>query len=204
MRIINVMTFVACGLLSGCALNLSAPQQTGNLSHQDPLWQKHVQKLEQIQQYETLGQIGVISPQGRFSTSFQWQYAPKNYHLHLSGFLNMASMDLQKTAKGLTLIDDKGRKHQNEDAEFLLMQVLGTRLTLEELAQWLKGLPAKKATYQVSEQHLLRQFIYPTQGETWTVTYLSYHHNLAIPMPKDVLIQGKYRTLKIRIKEWQW
>lgn len=182
-------------VLVGC----SSQPPSSSLSKNDPQWQQHLAKISKEEPYQAEGQIGVITKDQRFSSSFHWDYQhPQSFYLHLSAFLNVASMDLQMTPQGLRLTDDKGQNHYGEEAEFLLHQVIGDKLSLTDLAQWLKGVPPQ-GDYVVGANHLLQSFRY--QG--WFVEYLTYHQD-SLPMPKDIRLTKGNTQLKLRIRGWQW
>ncbi|MDG6896999.1 hypothetical protein A6A19_03035 [Actinobacillus delphinicola] len=193
-------------LLSSCSMNFTAPADNGiNLSHHDKDWQSHLHQIEKMGAYQASGQIGILTPKNRYSSAFQWHYQnPLDSQLHLSAFLNMASIDVMMTKEGLVIIDDKGVKHTHQEAENLLYRLMGAPISLAQLAQWLKGIPPQHTSYKVGENHLLKQFTYPTLNGAWKVDYLTYHQDIAVPMPEDILLTNGTTRLKIRIKQWQW
>lgn len=192
--------------VTSCSINFQAPIDDNiTLPHSDKGWRSHLQGLQNIHSYQANGQFGIITAQDRYSSAFQWHYqSPTDSELHLSAFLNMASVKVMMTTNGLIIIDDQGKKHTHQQAQNLLDQLVGTPISLTELAQWLKGVPPQNASYKVGSNHLLKQFTYPSLNGTWKVNYLSYHQDLAIPMPKDILLINGNHQLKIRITQWQW
>ncbi|OOF58267.1 lipoprotein insertase outer membrane protein LolB [Rodentibacter myodis] len=189
-------------VLTACTLDAERPTNVQYLEKNDTVWQQHLQKIEQIQQYRTKGQIGYISPKERFSSRFEWQYQhSKSYTLKLYSLISQSTLLIEMHPQGMTISDNNGNRQSARNAKLLLQEMIGMDVPLEHLAYWLKGQPVG-SDYKVGLNHFLGAFNYSLDGSIWTADYLSYHEENA--MPENILLKNKTtsQTLKIRIDEW--
>ncbi|WP_439287958.1 lipoprotein insertase outer membrane protein LolB [Lonepinella sp. BR2904] len=193
-------------LFTGCSsLDISEQRPTDikTISKNDSTWQQHLSQLKQIQNYQAQGQLGYISEKERFSSRFEWQYTnAKNYTLKLYSTISASSLTLQMHNVGMTISDNKGHQRSEQDAKYLVREIVGMDVPLEQLATWLKGQPDEKADYQVGENHYLSSFNYAVDGILWTADYLVYHQDRIPALPKDILLKNSTQTLKIRVDNW--
>ncbi len=198
--------WLAVILLAGC---VSQPKSTP--SQTNPKWQAHEQQLLAMTNYQAAGQLGVITPQQRFSSQFTWRYKNAgNYDLRLSALLNTANVTLTKTPAGMRLVDGKNTRWVDENA--LLSDTLKLPLTWQTLALWLKGVPTT-SHYQLKNiqgQPLLNEFTYQAGTQRWLVRYLSYQKatfgEKLLWLPENILLErqdSQKQKLKIHLSRWQ-
>ncbi|QIW16417.1 lipoprotein localization factor LolB [Pasteurellaceae bacterium RH1A] len=197
-------------ILAGCQSildeNTQVSQPQVQIPHNDPQWQNHLKQLEQIKRYSARGQFGYISkePKERFSSNFDWSYQSANqFGLEFTSNLSSKSLKLQRTARGLTVSDNKGNSRTEADINSLMEEIVGLAFPIDQFGDWLKGLPKNNDQYIVNEQRQLAQFTYPINGQLWQATYVEYHAGQPA-LPKLIQLENGNQTLKIRVDEWKY
>lgn len=208
-KLIKPFSLAALFALAGCQSVLDAPteiqQPTVQIAHNDPQWQAHLAKLQQINSYKATGQFGYISPEERFSSHFNWQYqTPTNFGLELSSNLSSKSMKLHRNARGLTVSDSEGNSRSDRDIDSLMQELIGVSFPIDQFAYWVKGLPENNGNYVVNEKRQLSQFSYPINGTVWKASYVEYHEDRTPNLPKLIVLENGSQTLKIRIDNWTY
>lgn len=207
--ITKILSLSALFLLAGCQSVLNAPTEiekpTVEIPHNDPQWQQHLSQLQKINAYDAKGQFGYISHEERFSSYFDWQYkTPTNFSLTMSSNLSSKSLKFQRTHRGITVSDEKGRSRTESDVNGLMEEFIGVSFPIDQFAYWLKGQPEKNGNYIVNEKRQLAQFDYPINGSVWKVTFVEYHEDRTPNLPKLISLVNGNQTLKIRIDSWNY
>lgn len=203
----RLLSLSAALVLTACNSILDAPtmmeKPVVHIPHTDPQWQQHLAALAKIQGYKATGQFGYISPEERFSSHFNWQYAsPTRFDLELSSNLSTKSMKLQRTQYGLTVSDSEGHSRSDRDMDALMQEIIGVSFPIDQFAYWVKGQPEKEGNYVVNEKRQLSQFSYPINGTVWKANYVEYHENRVPNLPKLIILENGTQTLKIRVEKW--
>ncbi|MDD0824593.1 lipoprotein insertase outer membrane protein LolB [Mannheimia sp. AT1] len=205
----QLLSLSALLVLTGCNSILNAPTEVEKpkveIPHTDLQWQQHLAELSKIQAYKARGQFGYISPEERFSSHFNWQYAtPTSFGLELSSNLSTKSMRLQRTQRGLTVSDSEGNSRSDRDVDALMQEIIGVSFPIDQFAYWVKGQPEKEGNYIVNEKRQLSQFSYPINGVVWKASYVEYHEDRVPNLPKLIVLENGTQTLKIRIERWDY
>ena len=206
-KLINFLLLSMVTAITACQSIYNAPTQaekpTIEISHNDPQWQQHLAKLNQIQTYQAKGVFGYISPEERFSSHFDWQYkTPTAFGLTLSSNLSSKSLKLQRSPMGMTVSDDKGRTRTTQDIDGLMEEIIGISFPIDQFAYWVKGQPERHSHYIINEKRQLAQFDYMVNGSNWRVNFVEYHEDRQPNLPKLIVLEHGKQTLKIRIDEW--
>ncbi|MGF1784483.1 lipoprotein insertase outer membrane protein LolB [Photobacterium swingsii] len=179
--------------LAGCAQQASI---------QSTNWQTHKYALEQLSQYQAKGKLGYKGPDLRFGANLIWKTAPQKDHLLLTNFLGSTLLKLDATESGATLIDNNGRRHQGSNAAVLVQQLTGINLPIEQMRDWLIGLPTAADSYQLNEQNLVSYLAKTMGSQTWEMTFDEYDYTTQPILPKKMqLTQGDQRITLI-IHSW--
>ncbi len=87
---------------------------------------QHQQAVNAINHYAAEGQLGYISKEERFSSSFQWQYlGEQHYRLYFSSLLSRSTLTIEKTANNTVIFDNKGNYYADKDIHQLLQDIIG-------------------------------------------------------------------------------
>lgn len=181
-------------LLAGCANQEAlAPQST---------WAEHQAQLEQLTQYQARGNFGYISPEQRFSTGIFWAKSPEQSQLQLTSLFGTTVLKLEMTPQGAQLTDDKGQTYTGKNAAELVQRLTGLQLPIEQMQDWLIGLPTGADHYTLNTENQVNSLTKVINGKTWTLQYLQYDDSLQPPLPTLLrLTQGDIK-INLQINHW--
>ena len=166
------------------ALTLSACQSIQTQPHMS---QPSVQELNQ---FNLQGKIGVKTPQQSGSAFFTWQQNQEQFDIELSGILGVGKTQIKGQPGQVTLNSAKTGFVTAESPEDLLEQATGWRTPITNLVHWVQAKPASlKAQLQKDEQQRIQQII----EDGWTVN-LSY--NTTATLPNKLILQQQLETGK--------
>ncbi|MEH0876020.1 lipoprotein insertase outer membrane protein LolB [Pectobacterium cacticida] len=187
-------------LLAACSVH--QPPQTGK-SPASPEWQQHQQKVQQLSQYQARGAFAYFSERKRVSANFFWQDTPpQRYRLLLTNPLGSTELELQAQPDGVQITDNQGKRYVGKDAEYMIQQLTGMAIPLNNLRQWILGIPGDATEFTLDDRYLLNTISYHQGKQRWHVTYQSYDMALSPPLPTSLeLVQGEQR-IKLKMNNW--
>ncbi|ACS85647.1 lipoprotein insertase outer membrane protein LolB [Musicola paradisiaca] len=190
---------LASVLLTACSL--MQPTQPGK-APTSPEWREHAQKVQNLSQYQTRGSFAYISDRKKLYARFFWQQSsPQRYRLLLTSPLGSTELELQSQPDNVQLIDGKGKRYVGKDAQYMVQQLTGMAIPLDNLRQWMLGLPGDAQRYELDQHALLRSASYRQGDQDWSVSYQSYTEG-ALPLPQSLeLSQGEQR-IKLKMDNW--
>jgi outer membrane lipoprotein LolB len=133
--------------------------------------------------FDLQGRIAVRYRDESFSANLAWRHARGGDEMMISSPLGQGIARLQREGGEFTLTTAEPREYRSDDGESLTEMVLGFRVPLEGLAQWVRGLPAP---------------ILESRG--WKVEYLEYD---AERRPKRLRVTYPGVELRLAISEWR-
>ncbi|PWC12728.1 lipoprotein localization factor LolB [Brenneria roseae subsp. americana] len=187
-------------LLTACSLN----QPTGpGKSPTSPEWQQHQQKVQQLSQYQTRGSFAYLSDSKKLYARFFWQESSaQRYRLLLTNPLGSTELELRTQPGSVQITDNQGKRYEGKDAEYMVQQLTGMAIPLNNLRQWIIGLPGDATDFTLDDQFLLNKLTYRQGNQSWTVNYQSYNRKITPPLPESLeLVQGEQR-IKLKMDNW--
>lgn len=187
-------------LLTACTLTKpSGPSATPD----SPAWMQHKQQVQQLSQYQTRGAFAYLSDSKKVSANFFWQESStQRYRLLLTNPFGGTELELRAQPEGIQITNNQGKRYTGKDAESMLQQLTGMRIPLNNLRQWLIGLPGDAQQFTLDDNARLSTATLQQDGLTWVVTYQGYDTEVTPPMPKALeLTQGEQR-IKLRMNNW--
>ncbi|MFG0606485.1 lipoprotein insertase outer membrane protein LolB [Vibrio mimicus] len=185
-------------LLAGCA---TTPPQPINVQ-----WQSHQLVLQQIQAYQLTGKLGYIAPNQRQSFNFQWQKSPQQLSLRLSNFLGQTVLNLQVDEQGAQVDTYDDQIYRDQDAQSLIHNLTGLDIPVEQLEDWILGLPTQASHYELNEQNTLASLTKLASTAEWQVEYQRYQaiewQNQLIPLPDKLKLQQNKTSIQLVISQW--
>lgn len=180
-------------LLSGCASQ--APVSP-------PLdWESHQASLLQLSQYQAKGRLGYRGTQ-RFGANLLWRTVPQADHLLLTNFLGKTLLKLDATPVSATLISHDGKTYQGTNASRLIQQLTDINLPVEQMRDWLIGLPTAADTYQLNSENRVAYLAKQIDQQLWQLDYNEYDNSVTPALPtRMILSQGDVRITLV-INEW--
>ena len=178
-------------MLSGCT---NAPESITSVE-----WQTHKQRLETITHFRAIGKLGYVDPEQRQSLNFFWKHSPSMQQLRLTTLLGQTALSMTITPQGSTIETYDDQFLAGSDASQLIHRLSGLRIPVNNLSDWLLGLPTDADSFQLSSTNTL-QLIEKQSGESnWNITYQRYSdiewYEQTLPLPSKL----KLNTLEVKI-----
>ena len=164
------------------------------------LHQQHLASLSRIQQFELKGRLGVQADGKGYSASLVWQHNADHDDIRIYSPLGGQLARIQKTADGIRLEDAQGQVSVGKDAESLTQALLGWRLPLSGLADWVLGRPlnAGMATLTWDEAgHTLS-----LNEADWAIVYQQYQASQPAFLPHKLSLKNERVQLKLIVEKW--
>ncbi|ATO33200.1 lipoprotein localization protein LolB [Dickeya dianthicola] len=190
---------LASVLLTACTL--TQPTLPGK-KPTSPEWREHEQKVQNLTHYQTRGSFAYISDRKKLYARFFWQqFSPQRYRLLLTSPLGSTELELQAGADSVQITDGQGKRYVGKDAQYMVQQLTGMAIPLDNLRQWMLGLPGDAQDFALDERALLRSVNYQQGDRHWSVSYQSYTND-PLPLPQSLeLTQGEQR-IKLKMDNW--
>ncbi|QOL14687.1 lipoprotein insertase outer membrane protein LolB [Dickeya dianthicola] len=190
---------LASVLLTACTL--TQPTLPGK-KPTSPEWREHEQKVQNLTHYQTRGSFAYISDRKKLYARFFWQqFSPQRYRLLLTSPLGSTELELQAGAGSVQITDGQGKRYVGKDAQYMVQQLTGMAIPLDNLRQWMLGLPGDAQDFALDERALLRSVNYQQGNQHWSVSYQSYTND-PLPLPQSLeLTQGEQR-IKLKMDNW--
>ncbi|MBK0000548.1 lipoprotein localization protein LolB [Erwinia sp. S43] len=192
---------LASVLLAACSI--TPEPQTPGQSPTSPQWRDHQQAVEKITQYQTRGAFAFLSDQQKVYARFNWQQtAPDRYRLLLTNPLGSTELQLDQQGQVAQIVDNKGKRYVSRDAAQMISQLTGMTIPLDNLRQWILGLPGDATDYSLDDQYRLRELNYSQDGKTWHVTYQGYDSKQNPTLPSNLELQEGSQRIKLKMDSW--
>jgi outer membrane lipoprotein LolB len=134
-------------------------------------------------EFDLAGRIAARYRDESFSGNLAWRHAESADELLISTALGQGVARIVREGNAVTLTTAEPREYKATDVEALTEQVLGFRVPLEGLAQWVRGLPAPAL-----------------ESRGWKVEYLERD---AQSRPKRLRVTYPGIELRLAISEWK-
>lgn len=192
-----LVSFAVLPCLTGC-VSLKLGPDTANFSKQPPSARQT--QLTKIQTWNIDGAFSFKS-QGKVNlANYSWQQrSPTDYLITLDSALHLYRVTVQGTAHQVKLVESEQHVMTARTPEALLEKRLHTRLPIQALRFWIRGLPAP-GHYQADYDrwgHLDQ-----LQQAGWQVQFDHYARVGSVDLPQRLSIQGPGQQIKLVIKSW--
>lgn len=148
--------------------------------------------------FELAGRIAVRYREEASSGNIAWRHGGSGDEVLITNPLGQGVARVVRTADGVVLYGPDGREHRAADAETLTEQVLGFRLPLEGLADWVRARPGPGA-YEVRRDAGGR--LAELQQSGWKIEYLEWGEDARRPARLKLTYPGV--ELRLAIAEWK-
>lgn len=179
-------------LLAACARQALPPQ------YDQATWQAQRQKLEQLTHWSLTGRLAIITADSKGSARLFWEQQGEDYRLNLSNMLGNRIMEMHKQGNRVEIIDDKGVRHDSNDPGLLIYRLTGWQLPVEQLPDWIKGLPGR-GDFSLGADGRLEE----VRDSDWTLHYLSFLPQQGWLLPERIQLAGPATQLKLAINQWR-
>ncbi|PKH26432.1 lipoprotein localization factor LolB [Enterobacterales bacterium CwR94] len=187
-------------VLAACSIH--QPTAPGK-SPDSPQWQAHQQEVSKITQFQTRGAFAYLSDKQKVYARFNWQQtAPDRYRLLLTNPLGSTELQLDAQGNVVQLVDNKGKRYTSNDAEKMISQLTGMDIPLQNLRQWMLGLPGDATDYQLDSQYRLTHVNYRRDDQQWQVSYQGYDQKQQPALPANLELKQGDQRIKLKMDSW--
>ncbi|TAK79297.1 MAG: outer membrane lipoprotein LolB [Gammaproteobacteria bacterium] len=163
-------------------------------------WQNRQLALNQLQQWQLNGKVGIQTAQNAGSANLSWiEDKQHHYTLSLTGPLGTGGLKLTGQPGLVILETSDGKRYTAQTPEQLIES--GWDLPLTPLYYWIRGIPVPDVPShrQFDTDHRLNTL---TQYQA-QIQYLSYTHVGQVELPNKIFITSPRVKIKIIIYEWK-
>ena len=132
-----------------------------------------------------------------FTGNLAWQHAKSTDELLITSSLGAGVARIVRTPEGVVLTTAEPKEYRASDPEALTEEVLGFRLPLAGLADWVRGRPSEGAPSSVERS--LDGRLAKLRQRGWEVEYLEYRDKL----PSRLRLTYPGIELRLAIGEWK-
>ena len=179
-------------LLAGC---VSQPEHTRTN------WDTHQQALSQLSSYQAKGKMGYKGDQ-RFGANLLWETTSSHDHLLLTNFLGSTLLRLDARPGQVTLVNNEGKTFRGTDATQLVGELTGLRLPIDQMRDWLIGLPTAADTFQLNADGRLSYLAKDINGKLWQLDYNEYDYTTTPALPKRMVLSSVGVSITLVIHNW--
>jgi len=134
-------------------------------------------------EFDLAGRIAARYRDESFNGNLSWRHAQGADEMLISTSLGQGVARIVRSREGVTLTTAEPREYKAADAEVLTEQVLGFRVPIDGLAQWVRGLPAPEL-----------------EARGWKVEYQDQD---PAGRPKRLRVTYPGLELRLAISEWK-
>jgi outer membrane lipoprotein LolB len=148
-------------------------------------------------EFELAGRIAVRYRDESSSGNIAWRHGVSEDEVLITTPLGQGVARIVRIGDAVTLTDAEGRDHRASDAEALTEQVLGFRLPLAGLAEWVRARPGPGPS-EVRKDESGR--IVELEQSGWKIEYQDWQEDRRLP----TRMRLQYPGLELRIAISQW
>jgi outer membrane lipoprotein LolB len=150
--------------------------------------------------FDLSGRIAVTYRDDAGSGNIAWRHGARADEMLLTTPFGQGIARLARVDSEITLTTQDGREFRSADAEELTGQVLGFRLPIVGLADWVRGRAASKpAPGPTAERRDAKGRLVELEQSGWKIRYLEY----ADALPSRLTLTYPGLELRIAISEWK-
>lgn len=154
-------------------------------------------KAPQDVEFDLSGRLAARYRDEAFTGNLAWRHAPEFDEMLLTSSLGAGVARIVRQGKEVVLSTAEPKEYRGSDPETLTEEVLGFRVPVAGLAQWVRGRPADKAAAKVEygEDGLLRSL----EEAGWKIEYQEYKDKL----PSRMRLEYPGIELRLAISQWK-
>jgi len=189
--------------LSACVSQHSS-QQGPSTSPDSAQWKQHQEQVSHITHFETRGAFAYLSDKQKVYARFNWQQQARDrYRLLLTSPIGSTELQLDQQGNTVQLVDNKGQRYISHDAQTMITKLTGMEIPLDNLRQWMLGLPGTADQFSLNDRYQLQSADYRQEGVNWHVTINSYNNEVSPALPASVELTAEGQRIKLRMDSWK-
>lgn len=196
---------LALTLLSGCTSIQLAPLPEGMTDQPPADWARRSQALASFDHWLLQGKLAVKQPSDSGTAVInRWQQQQEQYDLSLSSsFLGLGTTRLQGVPGFIELTLANGDSYRSSEPEQLVKAATGWSLPVDNLAWWIRGLPAPDGNFRLLFDQNRQLAILEQNG--WEIRYDRWQTFVdELPaLPARITALKEDKRVRVVITEWQ-
>lgn len=191
-------------MLAGCSMPTPSPQTI--LENTDyAAVTEHQQRLDSIFRWRLSARLAIVQKandeRDGLYLNWDWQRQPDQHqNLRFSHPLKGQLASLTITPQGAQLNAD-GEQYQDRSAERLLHRVLGLKLPVNALSQWVLGkvTPSLQQRAFIAGGRIAKADVHTAAGQLWSLQWF-YGEQL---LPQQIHLESNQLRIKLQLNNWQ-
>ncbi|GAA3613592.1 lipoprotein insertase outer membrane protein LolB [Gibbsiella greigii] len=201
-RKVNLLRLIPLASLVLAACTTTKPSGPAT-SPTSPQWRAHEQAVQQISQYQTRGAFAYLSDEKRqYARFFLQQFSPERYRLLLTTPVGSSVLELNVQQNVVQLTDSNGKRYVGDNAEEMIRKLSGMTIPLDNLRQWMLGLPGDATDFTLDSQYRLSKLTYRQGDQSWIVDYQDYNTEVQPSLPGRLELQQGNQRIKLKMDNW--
>ncbi|WP_124552105.1 lipoprotein insertase outer membrane protein LolB [Methylophilus methylotrophus] len=187
-------------ILASCA-SLPAPTTQTTASKAS---QQRTQRLQEVKDFSLEAKMAVQYAGKGYTARMEWQHQAQEDTMRIFSPLGQQVALIHRTPHAVTLTDQNGKEHEAADVASLTERLLGWRLPLAGLSQWILGIPHPASPFEAN--YLENGTPASLVQDQWQINYGDYQQtalNGALEqLPYTTRLQQQDVRLKLVIQHW--
>jgi len=187
-------------IMAGCSTLPAPPTQTTASSAA----QQRTQRLQANQPFALEAKLAVQYAGKGYTARLEWQHDVQEDTMRIFSPLGQQVALIHRNQQAVTLTDQSGKQHTAADVASLTERLLGWRLPLSGLSQWILGIPHPASPFQAN--YLENGAPASLTQDQWQISYDDYRQtalNGALEqLPHTTRLQQQDVRLKLVIQHW--
>jgi outer membrane lipoprotein LolB len=150
--------------------------------------------------FELSGRIAVRYGAEATGGQLRWRHDRDGDEMIISSPLGQGLARIQREGEAVTLTTADGREYRADDAESLTERVLGFRVPLYGLSDWVQGRPSPRAQGTTHAEHDAQGRLAVLEQAGWRIEYLAYAQSPQLP----TRLRLTYPALELRLVIAEW
>lgn len=175
--------------------------QTKPVTPGETLWQQRAAELQQLDQWSFRGRTLIQQGKEGWNAGVSWQQNKDNFKIRLSGPFAQGAVELTGDSQQVEMVTSEGDRYTAETPEQLLEEVLGWRLPVSALRDWVRGLPFQDESVTLREVDNDGKLVALNQAG-WQVEFLRYVPFAGQEIPDKVFIKRDDLSVRLVISGW--
>jgi outer membrane lipoprotein LolB len=154
-------------------------------------------RVPQDVEFDLSGRLAARYGNEAFTGNIAWRHAKSADEMLITSSLGAGVARIVRDGNAVVLSTAEPREYQATDAEALTEEVLGFRLPLAGLADWVRGRPSTEAP--ATAEYAADGRLLSLQQQGWNIEYLDYQDK----RPSRLRLTYPGIELRLAISEWK-
>jgi len=194
-----VLSTASCGNFPICCLIEERHPEVKSQS--ELLFDYRYRQLVQLDNWKIKGRSVITQGSEGWNVGLKWQENTGRYQIKLEGPFAQGGARLDGDKKLVTLTLNDGQQHSATTPEELITKIIGWKLPVSALRDWVRGIPYSEKSSELMEFNERGQLIHLVQDQ-WDIEFLRYIPFETYSMPAKVFIKHPELSVKLIITDW--